>query len=111
MSPVASTSRDAYMTSVLDGKKSRQTERVLAALRAHPGATRNDLAGLFDTPTWDGGTTIRLSSICSAVWTLEEAGQVKYDGKKKDPETGHNGDRIWPVVPAPVQRTFEDFMR
>ena len=104
--PASSTSREAYMRHVIAGRASSQRERILAAIKCRPGRTRNEIADEFR----DGQGRIPLGSVCGRVAVLLAAGLVREDGVRKN-RGGTWSMLLWPVDPAPVQRTFEDFAR
>jgi len=116
--PASSSSREAYMRHVIDGRALSQQARILGFVRwaANP-VSRADIEHAFNAwqgrgGTWDGGSTIRLASICGRVNVLIDASLlVRLNMPKRDERTGHMVELLEAVEPAPVQRTFEDFAR
>jgi hypothetical protein len=107
--PASSSSRDAYLEHVIGGRAYSQRERILASIRRRPGRTRNEIADEFKDPL-DGLAPIPLGSVCGRVAVLLGAGLVREEGLRKN-RGGAFAMLLWDVVPAPVQRTFEDFAR
>ena len=112
---VAATSIRAYNEHARDGKCSSQRARILAFLRAsNEPQSRAEICRAFTRwadDTWDHGPNIPLASVCGRVHSLEVSGLIAVDHVEEDRYTGHRVEYMRAIEPAPVQQSFEEFMR
>lgn len=100
MSPVANTSRNAYMQAVTDGRARTQREKIVLALETCGGLTRWELHKV---------TGIRYTSVCGRVNSLIQSGLARDDQRERVNPDG--GDRASVVeLTGSKQRTFDDFL-